>query len=590
MRNNVKTGRILYRRYEGIRGVCFSGRAEPTRRFAYLENMYVDREGRGDAVESIPGFRITYSFESEIHSLHRQVLSGGEKYILVHSGCELYRFAAEERDGLSKLEPIAHLEDKKSYGFTLGDRVYITDRERMIAIDPSGLATEVSAHGKAIGCTLGTAYGGRLFLCANPDEPEAIFVSSTDEDGNIHFTPEDKMVCGSCGFTVKAILAIDGEMWIFKSADDGCGSILRYRLDEEGELCLLDEISGYESISGAAVCCGRIFFLSEKGLMTAEKSVDGVTISCVSRDINPKLLTEKREQALLGAWLGYLIIACESRMYLCDLTYGYEWYFLSGIGAYEGQRRVYRYSSVGENGHLAHRKTNLPADGVVMSVKGEDGRMIYYVEEGENKYSVYPTEQFSGGRLYPPSEILLDGGLMWFGTKTGRLCIFNNDKRGVAPDRIRSSPDFDPEKYSSIYGGIIHPDFYSFAGHAPRYALITAPDCCEKESARKSTVSGSITFTLKAFPDSKASLSIITDGKVRGCYAADMSDDEFRASSIAPLGSEAGAYHRVRIATRVGGWREKQITLVSENYASPIGLYSLSFSYRSCTNAKRDRL
>ena len=55
------------RSYENMRGLNLLAGNESTDSFCYLENMYVDYEGGGGAIESIPGFRRNNTIEAVLY-------------------------------------------------------------------------------------------------------------------------------------------------------------------------------------------------------------------------------------------------------------------------------------------------------------------------------------------------------------------------------------------------------------------------------------------------------------------------------------------------------------------------------------------
>ncbi len=144
-RNIINSEAQYTKIYEKMRGVDLSadaGNAEE--RYAYTENMYVDYENDGLAVESVPGFRKLFPFDATINGLYTQNLDTDRVYLLVHAGTALYRIDEAEIDILGTLEPIAELKNKKSCSFTVGRTVYILDGESMIAVDEYGNAVTVS--------------------------------------------------------------------------------------------------------------------------------------------------------------------------------------------------------------------------------------------------------------------------------------------------------------------------------------------------------------------------------------------------------------------------------------------------------------
>ena len=97
------------RDYSNMRGLSLVKSFDDPCHFSYLENMYVDYESGGGAIESIPGFRRLYSFEQPINS----ICSCGDN-LLIHAADELYLINKEERDNIPALSPIANLKNDKS--------------------------------------------------------------------------------------------------------------------------------------------------------------------------------------------------------------------------------------------------------------------------------------------------------------------------------------------------------------------------------------------------------------------------------------------------------------------------------------------
>ena len=104
------------------------------------------------------------------------------------------------------------------------------------------------------------------------------------------------------------------------------------------------------------------------------------------------------------------------------------------------------------------------------------------------------TEEKKNGTFHPLIALASFENLLLFGTDNGDLCIFNNDKRGVAPNRIAGAADFDEAEYKKFYGRRIHPYFYSFANHGMRCGVQTSPDDCGRPDLTKNTVKHSLTL------------------------------------------------------------------------------------------------
>ena len=147
----------------------------------------------------------------------------------------------------------------------------------------------------------------------------------------------------------------------------------------------------------------------------------------------------------------------------------------------------------------------------VISAMDSEGESYYYITENGVKYEVVMTEEMTGGIFHPLTEICALHDLFIFGTECGDVCIFNNDMRGVAPKHIRKESDFDADEYRRIYGRRIHPSFYSFAGHSPRYALKTHYDNGGIPHLLKDTEKHSSTVKCRAFSGGKLTFEVGTD-------------------------------------------------------------------------------
>ena len=124
--------------YENMKGVCFSERGSvSSRRFAHLENLYIDYEG-GGSLESIPGFRVIADLDGKINGIFSQN-HGGEEFLIVHAGEYLYRFNVKDRDSLGYLSPVFWgVGDRKSSAVAFGDLLYILDGENIVAVNQKG--------------------------------------------------------------------------------------------------------------------------------------------------------------------------------------------------------------------------------------------------------------------------------------------------------------------------------------------------------------------------------------------------------------------------------------------------------------------
>ena len=449
-------------------------------------------------------------------------------------------------------------------------------------------------------CLCAEVFDGRIFLSGNPAFPNTVFFSARGQTGQndpTYFGVLNYMNDGVGSYPVKALLPTADALVVFKKGDDGGGSIY-YHTPRETGISLLPKIYPTSYIhAGISACGGAIsffddpLFVSETGISALSKQSLNLerSIVCRSHSVNAKLLTEDLSAVVLDVFCGYLVAAAGGRVYLADsrATYRhesgateYEWYYLSGIGTYTDDRRVYRYAPAARVGYTSSATPDAVACDTVYSEKTEAGETVYFVKSGEEKVEVYPTEEYAGGIFHPAVLFRSVGDLLFFGTENGDICVFNTDRRGVAPERIRAGEDFDEAAYKARFSRVIHPDFYYFDRHAPHYELITALDDCGIPHLAKDTVKNSLVLKCQSYAASRLTLALATDREVlRGeAYLPSgffsFSDVDFSALPLAENDT-----FTVPLALRARRWTEQQIAVVSDA-AAPFGIYTIAFRFR----------
>ena len=446
-------------------------------------------------------------------------------------------------------------------------------------------------------CTAAKTIDGRVFLWGHPRFPSVVFYSKPGFDFNsaLYFGSLDYINEGNGDKNVVSVLGLPDGIAVFTSGKDNAESIYFHTpKDKNGVQKLVYPVSevhiGDGAVGDALNFGDDPVFVSNRGLLGigTKPLYLSKSISSRSSSIDAALNREDLSSSKLALWRGYLVLSCGGKMYLADSratydgTFGkeYEWFTLNGIGTYMGDGRVYRYTATAHDGYRTSRTPDAVAEGTVYSEDTGEG-LVYFVHDGEEKVEVYPTEQLSGGEFYPAEKILSVDGLLIFSTGCGDICVFNNDMRGVAPKRISSAEDFDALEYSRLYGNKIHPDFYDFAGHAPRYTLETIPDDCGLPHMKKRTVAGSLAIKIKCFAGSRITSTAVYDTDnhcyLGDCDAAicDMSSFYFDSMSFA-----ASPYTVISPDESTRAFTEKSFLLSSEGFRSPIGVYSISYRYK----------
>lgn len=470
-------------------------------------------------------------------------------------------------------------------------------------------STEKLNSRDAIGsCTLFEFFDGRIFLSGNPRLPNTVFYSSTGASGMdlpLYFGEYDYLCDGQGASKVKAMLSVRDRLAVFKEKDDGSGSIF-YHVGKDTDEDVVPRIYPVASIHSGICAVGDAISFFDDPLFVAPTGIAALemeqinyerSIGIRSSNVNNDLLAEELSSIRLGIWEGYLVVCVGGRVYLADSrqrfrgiggNYEYEWFKLADIGTYENSARVFRYSSFCNDYRKVHKNVDQICTGNVLTLSLPAGK-LYSTIENNIKYALYLTEELQGGDFSPATEILADGEMFIFGTASGSVCIFNNDKRGVPPERISSSADFNPEEYAEKMSGKIHPDFYDFDYHAPRYALKFTLDSCGIPHLTKSTVKNSAVIKCKTFSASRITLEVGTDragySEITACTGGEL---DFYDIDFSSLDVFTSPHQTLPFGEKEKRWVEKQIALYSADFRRPIGIYSASFRFVTAGRIKKN--
>ncbi len=452
-------------------------------------------------------------------------------------------------------------------------------------------------------CTVCECFDGRVFLSGNPSFPNTVFYSARDKSGNVnplYFGVMNYFNDGVGGFPINSLLSSGDSLAVFKSGDDGGGSIFYHSPHETG-IDILPKIYPVSYIHSGICALGESIsffddpiFISAIGVLALDKKAINLdrSIACRSHNVNPELLSSNLSKASLAIWSGYLVVLTEGKIFLADSralfrhetgNTEYEWYYLSGIGTYTGDDFAYEY--IKSDDPLYETREELigeRTESCVYSEKNADGEDCFYVLEGGRKYRVGKSGERFGGDFHPASiAFAIDNKLLFFGTENGDVCVFNNDKRGVPPERLAEANDFDRAAYDSAMKRSIHPDFYSFDKHAPRYALSTVSDDGDVPDMTKDTVKGSLVLKCKCFGSGAFTVEVGTNKKgYRELASFSDSRLDFEDFDFGSLAFFAEKRVNIPIAEKERGWVDKTVSVYSEKFRSPFGVYSISYRFR----------
>ena len=463
------------------------------------------------------------------------------------------------------------------------------------------IARSGTDEGVISGCTVSASFDGRIFLAGNPKYPNTVFYSLGARYGNedeLYFGTLSHFDDGVATYPTVAIVPVKDTLAVFKSGDDGGGGIFCHEVKKESTFLertypVLNIHSGFGKSCGALSLFDEAVFLSAEGVYSLKRGTLGAAlVTKRSSGITPLINSNTVSCATdLVSWQGYAVLKIGTDLLLADPRVGgnsnYGWYILRGIGSWENDTGVYRYSKAEENAFHTHSDIGKEVTGVVLSTVLMNGKKVYYTIADAKLYSVMPTGERRGGDFYPVSAMYSDSELLFFGTENGDVLLFNTDKRGEAPQRIKNSSDFDAAEYANDMGDDIHPDFYSFLGHAPRYMLVTKSDNCGTPHLSKSTARNSLAIKfgkgtgkvrVSVSEDGEGSLDLgtVTSGQF------DFYDVDFSSLSFS---TDKGFTVGVKDNSRA--WCEKQISIVSEELYSILCVQSISYRYRVTGKIKR---
>ena len=186
-----------------------------------------------------------------------------------------------------------------------------------------------------------------------------------------------------------------------------------------------------------------------------------------------------------------------------------------------------------------------------------------------------------GGTFSPATTVYATPeNLLFFGTESGDICIFNNDKRGEGPSWATNLSEADRAEYKALFERRLHPSYYSFDSHAPRYALTTAKDNGGFPNLTKNTVKNSLAVKAKLFGSGSFTFEVYNDKNgYREVAELPSSSLDFSEIDFSSLSFSNAASLTLPLKEKEKGWIEKEMNFYSDRFASPFGIYSVTFRF-----------
>ena len=450
------------------------------------------------------------------------------------------------------------------------------------------------------GCRLITVFDGRLFLAGNPALPDVIFYSSRSAAGNMeggYYGVYQYFRDGEGSEKVVSLVAGPDALTVFTSGE-GKGGVYRHTASPTGD-DQLPRIYPRESGNGSLGEVGDSIlyrdapiFVSSSGTYSVLPTGLRYERSAVCRsEAVASLFPADPAPVRLAVWEGYLVVVLPGgEVLLGDGRQksaqpsggtGFEWWRLSGIGGYSGDRTVYRFSSVLPDGASERGIALAPPDlrdAVAEGSVSDEGGFLS-VAVGSETLSVSGGREKTGGTLLPPIALAARGDELLFGTAAGKLYRFNTDKRGLPPSTELTGMSADAiTRYRETHPGEIAPEWYDFDGHPIRVSLETASDDGGFPTCRKNTVAGSAFLDLDLLPRSSFRLTVESDGKTPtetfsvNASGADFSALDFSAFSFARCGEGTAVF---REKCRL--WHRKRYKIEADSFDSPIAVRAILY-------------
>ena len=467
------------------------------------------------------------------------------------------------------------------------------------------------------GCTVSCGYDGRIFLTGNPHLPNTVFYAQRDLTGYVnptYFGVLNYFNNGSGQSKNTAMVSSYSSLMVLKEASDTDGTVSAWTGADTGEDLIPRIYTRTEGLPGVG-CVGAavnflddICFLSDRGLEAIGRQTVNLERSIAHRssNVDPKLTDCDLASASVAEWMGYLCILSGGKMFLADsrrtFTHKtgdeqYEWWYLDGIGTYEGYRDRYRMmTSLPSSEEFPEDVKAFGTEEYVDSSPGNiftatyGGTVCYYVKgmEAEGNPVKYLVDCVDGekegtGEFFPASVCLASGDVLYFGTGCGDICCFNTDKRGIDRNGNRLPEDL-ADKYA--------PEWYTFAGTAYPSGFATCRDCAGYPHVTKTTVNSSLVIKVKRLPMQEFKVQVSTDRKTmhpispKGNHTTSLVSTDFDAGRVDFGNVGFGDSNVIPFKEKEKKWVEKQYYIYSDGFERPFGVAYLSYRYRVAGKVK----
>lgn len=177
-----------------------------------------------------------------------------------------------------------------------------------------------------------------------------------------------------------------------------------------------------------------------------------------------------------------------------------------------------------------------------------------------------------------PTFLTEFNGLMIFGTDNGDICVFNTDKRGVRPERLKD--EYTEQEYKSKYSTTIDAEWYDRCGHAYLSGIETAFDNANIPHLTKDTIKKSCVVEVKLGITSSFSSQFRTD---RDGWSepslVSIRNNDFSDNDLFKADFTTNSNAALAVTEKTKKWVVKQYRMYSDKWRTPFGIYGIAYRY-----------
>lgn len=213
-------------------------------------------------------------------------------------------------------------------------------------------------------CRFSCVFDNRVFFSGNPAYPNHVFYCGRNITGYVdpsYFGVYNYMQDGVGITPITGMIPVADSLAVLKGDTQQDGSVFFHTPTQTGENLTPVVYPSAQGLNGIG-CLGACINFLDDPVFVSKLGVEGIgqlsvrlerCIEHRSTLVDAKLVNENLENAILEEWNGYLVLLVDGKIYLADSRQKYadqtgiaqyEWYYLEGIGIYEGQYQEYKYS------------------------------------------------------------------------------------------------------------------------------------------------------------------------------------------------------------------------------------------------------